>query len=73
MYKTHSRVKKILKHSWPKQVHGIFHVHLLPIRVDKTVSNIPNQNGYMEICPTLVTKRKNLSLFLYQTQNLPSL
>ena len=27
----------------------------------------------MEICPTLVTKRKNLSLFLYQTQNLPSL
>ena len=48
---------------WPKQVHGIFHVHLLLIRVDKTVSNIPNQNSYMEICPTLVTRRKK-SLFI---------
>ena len=30
----------------------------MPIHVNKTVSNIPNQNGYLEICPTVVTRRK---------------
>ena len=63
MHNTHSLVKNLLKHSWPKQVHGIFHVHLMPIHVNKTVSNIPNQNGYLEICPTVVTRRKK-SLFI---------
>ena len=63
MHNTHSRVKNLLKRSWPKQVHGIFHVHLMPIHVNKTVSNIPNQNGYLEICPTVVTRRKK-SLFI---------
>ena len=35
----------------------------MPIHVNKTVSNIPNQNGYLEICPTVVTRRKK-SLFI---------
>ena len=35
--------------------------------------SIPHRDSELFLCPTLVTRRKNLSLFLYKAQNLPSL